>query len=368
MHADKAGERRGGIATVQALRGAACLLVVAYHALDAWAGRLAPPRTADQLWPNGAGGVDLFFVISGFVMAISSGGFAGPVDARRFLARRLRRLVPLYWTLTAAKLAILAASVGPAFLPGLWHVVASLLFVPSRDAAGVVRPVLGVGWTLQFEMLFYLVFAAWIWRRRASAAGGGLPMLLPVLLPLAVAGFFRRAGWPAPLALANGLVLEFCLGVALAGWGWRPRPAIAAGAALLGAALLLGSPAPGPWRFALWGGPAALVLAGAVALEPALGRRMPRGVLALGEASYAIYLVHPFLVPPLARLLAARAPPGLALPALLAASLAASALVGLALDAWIDRPAQRWLAARSQPAHAGRRGPLADAPPQFVQP
>ncbi len=344
----RVGIQQGGIRTVQALRGLACLLVVAYHAVDAWGAGRTPQRVADMLWANGAAGVDIFFVVSGFVMALSSAGLSGPAGARRFVRRRVLRVVPLYWLMTTAKLALLQAMPGHAF-GGPWHLVASFLFVPSRDAAGVVRPVLGVGWTLQFEMFFYALFALALVLRRPV-----LRVVLPVLVPLTLAGFARRADWPAPLALANGLVLEFCLGLAVASWCRRGRPGPLVSALLLdlGLTLLLGLPQPGPWRCVAWGVPAAMMLAGAVGLEPALGGRLPKPVLAVGDASYAIYLLHPFLLPVLARSWA-----GHTLPGLLVLGLALSVIGGMALHRWVDRPLQRWLAG------PGRRAALPAASP-----
>ena len=336
-----AGGQHREIRTVQALRACACLLVVAYHALDAWGARQSPVRTADSLWPNGAAGVDLFFVISGFVMATSAARLAGGADAWRFARRRLRRVAPLYWLMTAAKLAALAVS-GAATLPGAWQIVASLLFIPVRDAAGIVRPVLGVGWTLDFEMLFYALFAVAVWRR---PRGSTLRLLLLCLIPLALAGFFRRPDWPAPFALANGLVLEFCLGMAVAGWMPAGRAHSMSAALLASGAMLLILPQPGPWRFALWGLPAAAALAGAARLEPRLGPRVPAWLLGVGEASFAIYLLHPFLVPALARLLPPQLPPGLAFPVLVTASLLVSTAGGVLLHRWVDRPVQARLAA-----------------------
>ena len=352
---------RHEIRTVQALRGLACMLVVLYHAADAWGARQMPQRSADAVWPNGAAGVDLFFVISGFVMALTSADLGGRTGAWRFVRRRLRRVVPLYWLMTGVKLIILLAVARPAALPSLWHSAASLLFIPSRDAAGVVRPVLGVGWTLQFEMLFYLLFALSLACRRPAWR-----VLLPTLAPLAVAGFFRGPHWPAPLVLANGLVLEFCLGLGVAAW-WqsspRPRPRRLA-ACLFGAGLapLLTLPQPGTLRFAVWGLPAALMLAGAVAAEPWLGKLLPRWLLTVGDASYATYLVHPFVVPVLARG-AAHAPAWLTLPALLVASLGVSAAAGLALNRFVDQPIQCWLSAAS-----GFRLRSAEPVAQLVQP
>ncbi len=342
------GRATGEIRTVQALRAFACLLVVIYHAIDSWGAGLIPPRRAEAVWPNAAAGVDLFFVISGFVMAGAAGRLHGVAGGwRRFLARRLRRIVPLYWGLTVARLAIGLALTG--VRPASFYVLASLLFLPARDAAGIVRPLLGVGWTLQFEMLFYGVVAV------ALASGARLlPWAWAMLAPLAVAGFYRTPSWPAPLMLGNGLVLEFCLGLAVARLVARParlRPAADAGLLLAASALLLWLPPPGPWRFLAWGVPSAGLLLAAVRLEPVLGGRIPRGILSIGDASYAIYLLHPFVVPPLATSLAwalAQEARGGAIPLgmLLALSLAASVAGGKLLHRWVDAPIQAWLGGR----------------------
>ena len=349
---------RGDIRTIGSLRAFACLLVVAYHAVD---GR----------WANGSAGVDLFFVVSGLVMGLSSSSLASRADGWRvFAARRLRRLVPLYWTMTTLKLAIGLAL--PATLaatrPGVWNVVASYLFIPARDGAGAVRPLLGVGWTLQFEMLFYGLFAcALAWRRPPLA------VVLPVLAPLAALGFLRQVNWPASAVLANGLVLEFCAGLLLAALALHLVRLPAAFACVLGAigsGALLALPSCGPWRFAVWGSGASLVVAACLALEQTIGARLPRWLLALGEASFATYLVHPFLVPWVVR--AAHAVAGgsvgaVAVSAAITASLAVSSLAGLALHRWVDRPMQAWL---RRPAERSAGSPAAPglSAAEFVQP
>jgi peptidoglycan/LPS O-acetylase OafA/YrhL len=296
--------------------------VVEYHA-------------ANGRWANGSAGVDLFFVISGLVMGLSSGSLSAP----EFIRRRLVRLVPLYWALTLAKLAVglaLPATLAAAH-PGPWNIAASFLFIPARDGAGQVRPVLGVGWTLQYEMLFYALFAVALARRQAP-----LRVVTPLLAPLAAFGFWAAPDWPAPLALCNGLVLEFCAGLALAhnrARLCRLPTRTAAMLGLAGAILLLSVPPAGRWRFVAWGAPAAAVVAAAIALEPRIGSRLPRWLLLAGDSSYAIYLLHPFLVPVLARVLSGAW--------LLAGALAASAAGGVWLYLSIDKPTQAWLRRRS---------------------
>jgi peptidoglycan/LPS O-acetylase OafA/YrhL len=307
------------------LRAAACLLVVIYHARLAAGG-----EAAIRAWPNGAAGVDLFFVISGYVMVASSAELrARPDGWRMFLARRLRRIVPLYWLLTAAKLAVTALmpDLTPHTRPTWWNLCASLLFIPARDAAGFIRPVLPVGWSLNFEFFFYALFAAALALRLSPL------WLTPVLVAVAAAGFFTTPSWPAPLVLANGMVLEFAAGMALASVP-LPRPGRVMGALLATAfALLLMLPQAGPWRFLVWGLPAAAVLGAALVLEAPLGAFIPAAVLAVGDASYAIYLVHPFVVPALA----------VFGPVAAVLSVPFSVAAGLLVHRQVDARLQRWL-------------------------
>jgi hypothetical protein len=277
---------------VQALRAFACLLVVAYHALYQWGRSIVPGQPSIELWPNGSAGVDLFFVISGFVMLVSSGRLRARADGWRvFAMRRLERIVPLYWGLTLVKLAVVVARPGlaPATRPTPWHVVATLLFIPARDAAGVVRPILPVGWTLNFEMLFYALFAACL-----AARAPPLLLLPAALLPLAVAGMFARPDWPAPFWLADPLVLEFVFGVAIGAALGRVRrlsPWLAAILVGAGGAALLAMPCGPHERFAVWGGAAALMLIGAVALEDLLAARARGGRCILRDLSGASFRI-----------------------------------------------------------------------------
>jgi peptidoglycan/LPS O-acetylase OafA/YrhL len=331
---------KADLGTVQALRAVACSLVVVYHATN------YPPGAAER-WPNGAAGVDLFFAISGYVMMVSSRRQrANPHGARHFLLQRARRIMPLYWLCTAAKLACVALvpMLAAQTRPTGWNLAASLFFIPARDRLGVVRPVLPVGWTLNFEALFYVLFAV------ALAARVHPLWISPALLALAVAGFRRDAAWPAPLFWANGLVLEFAAGMALACVRWRVAPRAAPWLLAAGAMLLLTLPSAGPWRFLLWGVPAAAILAACLALEPSAGARLPAPLRSVGNASYAIYLVHPLIVPALARHGALAA----------AASVPLSIGAGMLVHRWLDAPLQRRLAGRqlAAPRYAAGAGVL----------
>ena len=300
-------------------------MVVIYHTLQSAGG-----ERAITALPNGAAGVDLFFVISGFVMMQSSRRLANDRHgARLFLQRRLMRLIPLYWLLTAAKYTITALAPGltPQTRPDAWNAVASLLFIPARDLSGQIRPVLPVGWSLNFEMFLYMLFAL------ALALRLSVWWVLPALIATAAVALAKTPAWPAPFSLANGLVLEFAAGMLV--WlatrnRWLPRPRAAVSLLAMAAALLLVVPSAGPWRCLMWGTPAAAILLAALALEPRYGSRMPPAVRATGDASYAIYLVHPFIVPALA-------PHG---PLCAVAAITLSLAAGLLVHAWVDMPIQ----------------------------
>jgi len=286
--------------TVQALRAAAALLVVLYHAFEMWGQRIDPAAPGVN-WSNGAAGVDIFFVISGFVMVISSRRLADrPRAWLAFLGHRVVRIVPLYWLLTTAKI------IGVVLLPGLVlrtsldfnFIAASYLFLPVVDTAGHFRPVLPVGWTLTYEFLFYLLFAAAL-ALRADV----IRVLAPGLGLIAAAALVRDGSWPAWTILFNTIVLEFVFGVALARWtlrGFRLHPAIATALVVAGFAVILAAPMGSePLRVLTWGVPAFAIVAGAVSLEPLVAGALPRWMLALGDASYSIYLSHGFVLPTL---------------------------------------------------------------------
>jgi exopolysaccharide production protein ExoZ len=329
--------------TIQALRGVAALLVVLYHALEVWGDRVdsAAPGVG---WTNGAAGVDIFFVISGFVMVVASRRLAGEPGAWHvFLRHRAVRIVPLYWLLTTVKVAavatlssmVLRTSLDPNFVAG------SYLFLPVVDSANHFRPVLPVGWTLTYEFLFYLLFAAAL-----AIRVDVLRIVVPGLGLIAAAALIKTETWPAWTILFNTIVLEFVFGVVLAKWilrGSRIRPAIATGLVIAGFASILGMPMVSEnARVLTWGIPAFAIVAGAVCLERAIGQTLPRWLLASGDASYSIYLSHGFVLPTIVLLISRIASPGLWTEALTTAlCLAVGAVVGWIVFVWVEGPMLR---------------------------
>lgn len=303
---------------LQYLRGAAAAAVVAFH---------AAPVAGLQL-PYGAFGVDVFFVLSGFLMMTITDDRSRPLD---FLADRVRRVVPLYWCALAATIALAPAGF-PAPSLTASHVAASFAFLPHpSEGAPYFSPILNVGWTLNFEMFFYALFA--------------LALFLPrrLQLPALTAAFFavvglRLSGLPLGAAAfwTNPVCLEFLAGAwASVVWHRRPRTASRTGWLLILAAvpLVVGLYAMTPILMPFYPivdrapllVPALLVLLGVLRLEGSCGhvRRFEIPAV-LGDASYSIYLFHRFGIF-VAAGLAARLELGAA------AAFALAALLGVAL-------------------------------------
>jgi exopolysaccharide production protein ExoZ len=285
-------------ATIQALRAIAALLVVVYHVFDMWGLRVHSAALGVS-WTNGAAGVDIFFIISGFVMVASSRRLASQPRAwSTFIQHRIVRIVPLYWLLTTVKLLLvfLFADLALRSNLGFDYVARSYLFFPVVDGAGHFRPLLPVGWTLTYEFVFYLLFASALALRVDV-----LRVLVPGLGLFVVIALLRTESWPAWTILFNTIVVEFIFGVVLAKLilrGWQLPAGAAAGLVVAGFVLILTVPEGSEDLRALtWGLPALALVAGAVCLERHFADAIPRWLLGLGDASYSIYLTHGFVVP-----------------------------------------------------------------------
>lgn len=342
MHPARAAAAAAGepaYRSIQALRAIAAILVTIFHA----GLRVDPTETIFRV---GNAGVDIFFVISGFVMwTVTS---ARPATPGRFLQHRIIRLVPMYWLATGA-MVVGAALVPKAFPRAVYsvaHVLLSLAFVPHVAADGGLEPVLGQGWTLNFEMFFYLLFAAALMlpaRRRLLA----LALVLLVLPVLRVVGGERLGEHPWA-ALLSPLLVEFLAGISLA-WlvrrGVRAKAVWCWAAMALGAALLALLPTPPAsddllrlWHF---GGPALLIVGGAVGAElaGALAGALAvgRGAMLLGAASYSIYLSHTFVISALGKIWPASLPGA----AFMAVATGLAMLVGVLVYAGVEQPLLR---------------------------
>ena len=339
---------------IQILRALAALMVVAHHTTIMLNQRNQLPIGN---WLNGASGVDIFFVISGFVMTISTAPLQSkrtPHPARTFLARRVERVVPMYWLVTTVKVVVLllVPALGLNGLGSASHVAGSYLFWPSYNPEHAIEPVVVVGWTLNYEMAFYLLFAlALAWRRRP------LWVVAPPLLAFAVWRLTHILRGPVWLDFyMNTMLLEFLFGMLLGlalPWVRRvPWP--------LGLLLVVGGLVPlFFWRDPVvaigrglsWGVPALAVVAGALIMESRWGARSPRWMLELGDASYSIYLIHTFALPAVGLLLTRFHHPWQGEVAVsLAGAVVLSTLAGELAYRLIERPMTAWFKGRRRTA------------------
>lgn len=307
--------QREKLASVQGLRAVAALLVVWTHSIGA-AQAYQPTRQASffNLAGWGACGLDIFFVISGFIVSLVAARAVEKKEqsAGQFLSRRLTRIYPLYWILTAV--VILEAELGRH--PIMWHSVSWLpttLLLPSLTYP-MASPVLSLGWSLVFEMYFYFVLAAWMTLTPRHLVRG-TTLFLAGMVALGAAVGFRR---PLLVLWANPVLLEFLFGCLVgvlygklrvskngspdlgrvAGIGaWLS----ATGAIVLVATLFTGYGAANfqgmvlngesSWlRVGVWGMPSGLLVLGAVLWSPAMQSLPARILVFFGDASYSIYL------------------------------------------------------------------------------
>jgi exopolysaccharide production protein ExoZ len=310
--------------SIQYLRAFAVLAVVGYHASQ-WRG---------GGFDLGRAGVDVFFVISGVIMwRVTSAPESSP---RVFLWHRLTRVAPLYWLITLALAAVAAA--WPAFLPNVhpaWgHLALSLGFIPHLDPKGLPFPLLPPGWSLNYEALFYCVFAGALLAPRSHQTVAVTGALTAIVL------FGALVYQPAYFLGANPMLLQFAAGVALADLGDRVRlPGRIWGVSLVGTGLA-GFVLPAMiggfnelWRPLIWGLPAFLIVAGALCVEAADSVPDWRGLDLIGDASFSIYLTHLPATAVVAHTLG-RANAWLFYPAAIGVSIA----TGVACYFWLERP------------------------------
>ncbi|HYF20669.1 MAG TPA: acyltransferase [Ramlibacter sp.] len=297
---------KGELLSVQRLRGLAVILVLIVHVEDVarhlagWAG----VQSAYTL-RLGYSAADLFFVISGFIMAYIT--FARPFDARSWAISRFIRIYPMYVLFSGLVAALWLYD--PRMTMGTgeqtWsRVLASLAGLPQADL-----PLLFVGWTVEHEIVFYsLVFftALWLGRER----------LVPVMLALSALAIAR---WVLQLTtgievwdwhLASPYLIQFTLGVlvyrywpSLVRLGWIWPLAFCAVFLVLGmlfaqSGTVLDVPMS---RVVLFGLAYAGLLLAVLnherqARDAGYEAQRRDAMVWMGDASYSIYLSHPFVL------------------------------------------------------------------------
>jgi len=277
---------------IQFLRFVAAASVLIAHSLHQFEG----------LKPIGVFGVDIFFVISGFIIF-----YITEKDCSMFLMKRLIRIVPLYWVFT------LLLAVVTLILPDLLksarfdpaHILASLFFIPYWTETTLFSPILKLGWTLNLEMLFYLLFFAAMRVSHKHRGAIASAMLITLFLVLNMLDIDERS---ALKFYSASMWFEFIFGMSLAMALPRLRTLNFSAATLLciliigGSVLILsdyaleGEPV---YRVLYWGIPSIFVVASVILLEGRIktfGAKFSSLSVWLGEMSYPMYLIHIYVI------------------------------------------------------------------------
>jgi exopolysaccharide production protein ExoZ len=282
------------IRSLQVLRGFAACAVVYDHAVQR-VGITWHEQTPIANWLAwlGTSGVDLFFLLSGFLMTWLHMNQFGTGASLNFFSRRLVRIAPLYWVLTAIgvlQLVLFPASFSLVHQQITWGWLAgNFLFLPLY-----LPHMLTVGWTLDYEMYFYVLFTGALVFRR------GLIFLAVFLLASFATGQLLDFQHPWLKLASSFFLLEFLTGLGIAVLLVRVRMPAVLGWILLcvGLAVLLTSDRLGiTWRFAAFGIPCAMILTGCLAIGFRCDGLVGRMLSVIGDASYSIYLFQAFSVP-----------------------------------------------------------------------
>lgn len=347
-------EQKMHFLTVQAWRALAAFVVMAGHVNNE---ALAIARETGMEYPfsryPSAVGVDIFFVISGFVIVLASRHLIGKQGSwRPFILRRLCRIVPLYWLYTT--LMLLVALVLPQAFdtarPTVLHLLQSYFFIPHiRPFGDAVRPYLALGWSLNYEMYFYALFAALIFlplRRMIGALSFFLvgTVLIGIVLP---------QEWVALNFWFDPYVLEFLAGTwigyaYLRGWrlpGWTFWPLAVLGFGILAYIVIPESYSTEGQLLRFF---VSIVFVAAGVLPRGIeNAKPPRILTALGDSSYSLYLSHPFTMGAIQLVFFKL---GLGLMSFFVITVIACLVAGHLSYLMIERPVQKFFAARFRTA------------------
>lgn len=271
---------------VQALRAFAAIMVLVGHAIAEAEHYFAISLHLDFIpWTRG---VDIFFVISGFIVTLSAKRYTGRPVA--FLSRRAMRVIPLYYLFTTLMvITVFVFPNGPKeTVFDLNQIASSYGFFPYQRGDGRIAPILSLGWTLNYEMFFYVLCAISLLLHRSTSA---------LVLGIFVIVILGAVSEPKQATLSfwvNSIIIEFIFGIILAkvyqtGWS-LPNFKLAALVFGVSLALLIMLDTADLSRFLAAGVPALLIVAAATLFCPPAFERWQT----LGDASYALYLSHRF--------------------------------------------------------------------------
>ncbi|MFG1212140.1 acyltransferase [Xanthobacter flavus] len=294
--------------SVQILRAFAALVVLVSH-LQKEIRRTIGPTILDNtnIEIVGQAGVDVFFIISGFIMVYTTRSLMpSRASSLDFMTKRIFRIVPLYWLLTFFTLIV--SVFGPQVKyhndTELLYSIGSFLFIPFMREDGHFTPLLGVGWTLNFEMLFYVVFSIVLLFRPTIR----FMTMVAILGGMSLIGCFVDRSTEQLFFWTRPIILEFALGGLVAQLFLRkviiPTPYAFAMIVLGLVGLQLAGELPDPTayevRFWAWGIPSTFIFAGVVLAQKTpfdyLPQRLSNLAVRAGDGSYSLYLVHMFII------------------------------------------------------------------------
>ncbi|MGL6072526.1 MAG: acyltransferase family protein [Fimbriiglobus sp.] len=330
---------------LELLRGAAALLVLVGHVKYPMMGVIGEAAVPSFLMTfAGPFGVDLFFILSGFLIAMTLD--RPQATAASFFAARVARVVPLYLVLS---LICLALPMFRSYPMSVEMVFTTLLYLPAWGDALLPMSAHPYGWTLSFEMYFYLIATGCALVFGASRAAWmvfGLMVMLPAMWVFVGA----IPGWAFPSFAASPMGAEFALGILAYKFRAKIPSALAWPLIVVGSVVailtagymdrfgfigdLLTSPQTAWARVCIWGLPALAIVVGSARVP--VPSRLNRIADWLGGISYSVYLVQPFAFVLLAALATAL---GIQSPWLLACFIALGT-VGLAagVSQYVDHP------------------------------
>lgn len=304
--------------SIQSLRAVAALLVVYVHSIDLQMEfGVSKQQGFFYLQNFGAIGVDLFFVISGFIITYVANKYEGIGQGFVFLAKRFRRINPAYYiasiiylSIELLKITIAGQSSAISTKELINSIIDTTLIVPTVDAFYLYSPIMNISWTLAFEWLFYMLFFTLIISKTKNK-----PLFCGVLIiALVITGYVFNPSNFRYIFLTNPIMLEFILGIGIC-WlyletkktpTWLPIICVSVGVISYILLIIFGFGGVSQTlniytaelslqRFLLWGMPSAFIVFGCIFLEKKNQLTIlwnNKLILLLGNASFSIYLIH----------------------------------------------------------------------------
>ncbi|KKQ67190.1 MAG: hypothetical protein US86_C0001G0117 [Candidatus Daviesbacteria bacterium GW2011_GWA2_38_24] len=331
---------------LQLLRAVAALLVVMYHTYI-FSDKVLNYKHLNGMFISGFSGVDLFFVLSGFIILYVHGQDMGKISKfKPYLIKRFARVFPIYWliNLLVIPLYFILPQFGQGYETEFKTIVKSLLLLPQSNL-----PIISVAWTLIHEMRFYIIFSLAILL--------GIKKFWPVswlILSITLTFYFLRvAGIKYQTNFITGFLfsyynLEFLLGCLGAYLVQKNRLKASKGILMLGVLSFLFSNIyykiyslrlDDSLRILFFGLPSALIVTSLAIQDKIKSSNIPKLLLLIGNASYSIYLTHQIIISIATRVLIASGIQqliGLSILMMLSATVAVS--VGIAIHLYLEKP------------------------------